>query len=138
MSQPIALFTPLALALVCLAELAALTWHPGHARVLSVTESASIAPVPIDTRGLEAEFLSRMTADDVARGAAALCRLDPSDPLAASPAQRLELASLALEGATQRGALGELRVQARDRRDSLLSDWARTLDRFPAIAKEPR
>lgn len=138
MSQPTALFTPLALALVCLAELAALTWHPREARVLSVAESPAAPPVPADTRGLEAEFLARMTADDVARGAAALCRLDPSDPLAVRPDQRLELARLARDGATRRGALGELRIQARSHRDHLLSDWAQTLDRFPAIARVPR
>ena len=37
-----------------------------------------------------------------------------------------------------REVLVRLLREDRDRRDSLLSDWARTLDRFPAIAKEPR
>lgn len=125
MSRWIAPFTPAALALVCLAELAALTVHPGRAVVLDRAQAPATPPVPADTLGLEAEFLARMTPDDVARGAAALCRLDPADPLAPTPEQRLALALTAGRGARARAALGEARMAARAKEDALLQSWSR-------------
>lgn len=137
MRSPVALI-PALLALITTAELVVLVRTPPRALVVARAQTPATPPVPTDTLGLEPDFLARMTPDDVARGAAALCALDPADPLRPDDAARARIATLAQAGAAQRAALGEAKMALRAKHLTELERWAEVVARYPALRELPR